>query len=230
MLAESGRFDHLMFASYDIDAPGYWALADYAARNGWSVNGFYLAHLQGELLQRAVRDEMTSGFESNALYIFLYGNQLQQERLAGQLHFYRIDGILVGSVEPLPLKEAEPVTAVAADLSRCGVGPGGTETQVSAEGVTIAPGEMISTDEWMLQAGTYFVTVRGKNLDHSFIHSSYRAEDQSRVEQDTLFFTGDPDCMVFRITEEESIIGWCIQVHTLDDTPVQIDSITVEAG
>ena len=29
---------------------------------------------------------------------------------------------------------------------------------------------------------------------------------------------------------KQIVIGWCIQVHTLDDTPVQIDSITVEAG
>ena len=41
---------------------------------------------------------------------------------------------------------------------------------------------------------------------------------------------GTPDEMVFQFTLGEPVIGWQVQVHTLDDTPIRIDSITVEAG
>ncbi len=229
MLAESGRFDHLMFASYDIDAPGYWALADYAARNGWSVNGFYLAHLQGELLQRTIQGELNT-LETDALYVFLDGNQLRQSQLEGQLHFYRIDGILVGSVEPLPLEEAPAPGPVEVDLARCGTDRTDAQTLITAEGVTIAGGEMISTNAWTLQPGQYTVTLRGEGFDHSYIHCGASGADGLLVDQDIVFLTGEPEKMVFQFSVAEPLIDWCIQVHTLDDTPVQIDSITVEAG
>lgn len=229
MLAERGRFDHLMFASYDIDAPGYWALADYAARNGWSVNGFYLAHLQGELLQRTIQGELNT-LETDALYVFLDGNQLRQSQLEGQLHFYRIDGILVGSVEPLPLEEAPAPGPVEVDLARCGTDRTDAQTLITAEGVTIAGGEMISTNAWTLQPGQYTVTLRGEGFDHSYIHCGASGADGLLVDQDIVFLTGEPEKMVFQFSVAEPLIDWCIQVHTLDDTPVQIDSITVEAG
>lgn len=229
MLAESGRFDHLMFASYDIDAPGYWALADYAARNGWSVNGFYLAHLQGELLQRTIQGELNT-LETDALYVFLDGNQLRQSQLEGQLHFYRIDGILVGSVEPLPLEEAPAPGPVEVDLARCGTDRTDAQTSITAEGVTIAGGEMISTNAWTLQPGQYTVTLRGEGFDHSYIHCGASGADGLLVDQDIVFLTGEPEKMVFQFSVAEPLIDWCVQVHTLDDTPVQIDSITVEAG
>lgn len=229
MLAERGRFDHLMFASYDIDAPGYWALADYAARNGWSVNGFYLAHLQGELLQRTIQGELNT-LETDALYVFLDGNQLRQSQLEGQLHFYRIDGILVGSVEPLPLEEAPAPGPVEVDLARCGTDRTDAQTSITAEGVTIAGGEMISTNAWTLQPGQYTVTLRGEGFDHSYIHCGASGADGLLVDQDIVFLTGEPEKMVFQFSVAEPLIDWCIQVHTLDDTPVQIDSITVEAG
>lgn len=229
MLAESGRFDHLMFASYDIDAPGYWALADYAARNGWSVNGFYLAHLQGELLQRTIQGELNT-LETDALYVFLDGNQLRQSQLEGQLHFYRIDGILVGSVEPLPLEEAPAPGPVEVNLARCGTDRTDAQTSITAEGVTIAGGEMISTNAWTLQPGQYTVTLRGEGFDHSYIHCGASGADGLLVDQDIVFLTGEPEKMVFQFSVAEPLIDWCIQVHTLDDTPVQIDSITVEAG
>ena len=229
MLAESGRFDHLMFASYDIDAPGYWALADYAARNGWSVNGFYLAHLQGELLQRTIQGELNT-LETDALYVFLDGNQLRQSQLEGQLHFYRIDGILVGSVEPLPLEEAPAPGPVEVDLAHCGTDRTDAQTLITAEGVTIAGGEMISTNAWTLKPGQYTVTLRGEGFDHSYIHCGASGADGLLVDQDIVFLTGEPEKMVFQFSVAEPLIDWCIQVHTLDDTPVQIDSITVEAG
>ena len=229
MLAESGRFDHLMFASYDIDAPGYWALADYAARNGWSVNGFYLAHLQGELLQRTIQGELNT-LETDALYVFLDGNQLRQSQLEGQLHFYRIDGILVGSVESLPLEEAPAPGPVEVDLARCGTDRTDAQTSITAEGVTIAGGEMISTNAWTLQPGQYTVTLRGEGFDHSYIHCGAPGADGLLVDQDIVFLTGEPEKMVFQFSVAEPLIDWCVQVHTLDDTPVQIDSITVEAG
>ena len=227
-IAASGRYDHLMFASHDIDAPGYWALVNYAAQNDMSVNSFYLAHMDGELLQRTIQGELNT-LEADALYVFLEGNQLRQIQLEGQLHFYRIDGILIGSVEPLDLPEAQP-GPVAVDLARVGTDRADAQTVATAQGVTIAGGEMISTNAWTLQPGQYTVTLRGEGFDHSYIHCGYQGESPLMTELDIVFLTGTPDEMVFQFTLREPVIGWQVQVHTLDDTPIRIDSITVEAG
>ena len=154
----------------------------------------------------------------------------RQSQLEGQLHFYRIDGILVGSVEPLPLEEAPAPGPVEVDLARCGTDRTDAQTLITAEGVTIAGGEMISTNAWTLQPGQYTVTLRGEGFDHSYIHCGASGADGLLVDQDIVFLTGEPEKMVFQFSVAEPLIDWCIQVHTLDDTPVQIDSITVEAG
>lgn len=228
-IAESGQFSHLMFASYDIDAAGYWDLVDYAARNGWSVNSFYLAHLQGGLLQRTIQGELNT-LEQDALYVFLDGNQLRQEQMAGQLHFYRIDGLMVGSVDPLPLKEAAAPGPVAVDLARCTTDRTDAASTISAAGVTIAGGEMVSTNGWSLQPGQYTVTLRGSGFDHSYIHCGCPGADGLLEDMDIVFLTGKPDEMVFQFTVAEPVIDWQVQVHTLDSAPVQINGITVEAG
>ena len=89
---------------------------------------------------------------------------------------------------------------------------------------------MISTNAWTLQPGQYTVTLRGEGFDHSYIHCGASGADGLLVDQDIVFLTGEPEKMVFQFSVAEPLIDWCIQVHTLDDTPVQIDSITVEAG
>ena len=39
-LAQSGRFSHLAFASFDFEHEEFWDLAAFAAENGWTSNSF----------------------------------------------------------------------------------------------------------------------------------------------------------------------------------------------
>lgn len=224
VIAEDGRFRHMAFASYDIGTQDYWQLVSYAADNGWTLNCFYLAHIQYDLMVRTVQGELNE-LSPDTLYIFREGDELNRERLDGQLHFYRIDGILVGSVDPLPLTEAG-FGPVQVELSRCSATEGGS-TQVSGEQVVIQPGEMISTNTWQLYPGTYEVTIHGADLDHSYIHSGYQDADAGWTEQEIVFLTGEPDEMVFQFTIYEPVIGWSVQIHTLDDTPLTVTGIEV---
>lgn len=225
-IAQDQHFQHLAFASYDIETPAYWPLVSYAADNGWTVNCFYLAHIQYDLMLRTVQGELNN-LSADTLYVFLEGDALNQARLSDQLHFYRIDGILVGSVDPLPLPEAEQRVAEV-NLARSTATEGGT-TEITADRITIQPGEMISTNSWQLNPGVYTVTIQGSGLDHSYIHSGYQWESQW-VDQDIVFLTGKPDEMVFQFTLSQPVIGWSIQIHTLDDTPVVVTDIEVSAA
>lgn len=80
---------------------------------------------------------------------------------------------------------------------------------------------------WQLYPGTYVVTIHGSDLDHSYIHSGYQNTDAQWTEQDIVFLTGEPEEMVFQFTVGEPVIGWSVQIHTLDDTPLTVTGIEV---
>lgn len=223
-IAREGNFRHMAFASYDMGTPDYWQLIGYAAENHWTINCFYLAHVQYDLMVRTVQGELNT-LSPDTLYIFREGDELNQVRLAGLLHFYRVDGILVGSVNPLPLTEAE-VRPAKVNLARS-TATGDGSTLITADEVLVQPGDMISTNTWQLYPGNYVVTIRGANLDHSSIQSGYQDAEDGWTRQNIVFLTGEPDEMVFQFTAYDPVIGWSIQIYTQDDTPVTVNDIQV---
>lgn len=226
VIAQSGQFEHMAFASYIVDVPEYWSLANYAAQNHWTVNCFYLAHIQYDLMEVTLEGDLST-LSPDTLYVFLERSELNQYYLAGQLHFYRIDGILVGSVEPLPLPEAS-LQPAKMNLLRCS-SRDEEATVIGEDQIIIMPGEMIISDEWKLNPSTYIVTIRGENLDHSYIHSGYETEEEW-VEQEIVFLTGNANEISFQMSVGEVTDLWNVQVHALDDTPVIITSIEISVA
>lgn len=227
MIAQSGQFEHLAFSSYLVDTPEYWSLVNYAVQNHWTTNCFYLAHIQTDLMENTLEGDLNT-LSADTLYVFLERSELNQYYLAGQLHFYRIDGILVGSVDPLPLPEAalEPAKM---NLSRCSA-PEGQKTVVAEDQITILPGEMLISDEWKLNPSTYIVTIHGENLDHSYVHSGYENSEEEWVDQDIVFLTGNAEEISFQMSVGEVTNLWNVQIHTLDDTPVILTGIDISVA
>ena len=154
VIAQSGQFQHMAFASYTVDIPEYWSLVNYAAQNHWTVNCFYLAHIQRDLMENTLWGDLNT-LSSDTLYVFLEGGEMNQYYLSGKLHFYRIDGILVGSVEPLPLEEAEK-QPVEMNLLHCNAPDCQGYWVQSRNQITIMPGEIspIISDSWKLNPST----------------------------------------------------------------------------
>lgn len=214
----------MAFASYDIDSPQFWSLAYYANQNDWTVNCFYLAHIQYDLMESTLQGELND-LSPDTLYVFWGKDELNRSRLEERFHFYRFDDILVGSVEPLPFSEAEPESAGMA-LTDCSVTEEGSSV-VSAEKIVIAPGEMMTSDEWSLAPGAYEVTIQGENLTNSYIHSGYWTADEQWADLDIVFLKGEENEMTFQFTIHEWNRGWNVQIHALNDTPVTVTKIEV---
>lgn len=227
VIAQSGQFQHMAFATYIVDIPEYWSLVNYAAQNHWTVNCFYLAHIQEDLMENTLRGDLNT-LSSDTLYVFLEGGEMNQYYLSDKLHFYRIDGILVGSVEPLPLEEAEK-QPVKMNLLHCNA-PDSKDTVISQNQITIMPGEMIVSDSWKLNPSTYIVVIHGENLDHSYVHSGYQTMEEEWVDQDIVFLTGNANEVSFQMSIGEVIDLWNVQVHALDETPVVITSIEISVA
>lgn len=222
-LAADGRFTHLAFASFDFEHDEFWDLAAFAADHGWTSNSFYMGHMDGNLAAVTLAGEMNE-LSSDTLYVFVDEDQLARQNFA--LHYYRLDGLLIGSVEPLELDpDPDPgIPAHAMDLRLADV----TGGSLTAAGVELGSGGQMLTGAWMLFPGSYQVTLTGSGFDHSYIYARHGLINQETTTLDIEFTGIAPDTMTFTFTTGTPLFYWRVGVHTLDDTPLTVTDIMVE--
>ena len=223
-LAASGQFTHLAFASFDFEHDEFWDLAAFAADNGWTSNSFYMGHMDGNLAAVTLAGEMNA-LAPDTLYAFVDEDVLARNDFA--LYYYRLDGVLLGSVEPidgLTEESADAAPARTMALEKSSVINGTAD----ADGVTLGSGGELLTEAWMLFPGNYRVTLTGSGFDHSYIYARHGLINQETYKMDVNFTGIAPDEMVFEFSTGEPLYYWRTAVHALDDTPLTITAIKVE--
>ena len=223
-LAASGQFTHLAFASFDFEHDEFWDLAAFAADHGWTSNSFYMGHMDGNLAAVTLAGEMNA-LAPDTLYAFVDEDALTRKDFA--LHYYRLDGVLLGSVEPidgLTEESADTAPAHTMTLEKSSVINGTAD----ADGVVLSSGGELLTEAWMLFPGNYRVTLTGSGFDHSYIYARHGLINQETYKMDINFTGIAPDEMVFEFSTGEPLYYWRTAVHALDDTPLTITAIKVE--
>ncbi len=223
-LAASGQFTHLAFASFDFEHDEFWDLAAFAADHGWTSNSFYMGHMDGNLAAVTLAGEMNA-LAPDTLYAFVDEDALARNDFA--LHYYRLDGVLLGSVEPidgLTEESADTDPAHTMTLEKSSVINGTAD----ADGVVLSSGGELLTEAWMLFPGNYRVTLTGSGFDHSYIYARHGLINQETYKMDVNFTGIAPDEMVFEFSTGEPLYYWRTAVHALDDTPLTITAIKVE--
>ena len=223
-LAASGQFTHLAFASFDFEHDEFWDLAAFAADHGWTSNSFYMGHMDGNLAAVTLAGEMNA-LALDTLYAFVDEDALARNDFA--LHYYRLDGVLLGSVElidGLTEESADTVPAHTMALEKSSVINGTAD----ADGVVLSSGGELLTEAWMLFPGNYRVTLTGSGFDHSYIYARHGLINQETYKMDVNFTGIAPDEMVFEFSTGEPLYYWRTAVHALDDTPLTITAIKVE--
>ena len=223
-LAASGQFTHLAFASFDFEHDEFWDLAAFAADHGWTSNSFYMGHMDGNLAAVTLAGEMNA-LAPDTLYAFVDEDALARNDFA--LHYYRLDGVLLGSVEPidgLTEESADAAPAHTMALEKSSVINGTAD----ADGVVLSSGGELLTEAWMLFPGNYRVTLTGSGFDHSYIYARHGLINQETYKMDVNFTGIAPDEMVFEFSTGEPLYYWRTAVHALDDTPLTITVIKVE--
>ena len=223
-LAASGQFTHLAFASFDFEHDEFWDLAAFAADHGWTSNSFYMGHMDGNLAAVTLAGEMNA-LAPDTLYAFVDEDALARNDFA--LHYYRLDGVLLGSVEPidgLTEESADAAPAHTMALEKSSVINGTAD----ADGVVLSSGGELLTEAWMLFPGSYRVTLTGSGFDHSYIYARHGLINQETYKMDVNFTGIAPDEMVFEFSTGEPLYYWRTAVHALDDTPLTITAIKVE--
>ena len=223
-LAASGQFTHLAFASFDFEHDEFWDLAAFAADHGWTSNSFYMGHMDGNLAAVTLAGEMNA-LAPDTLYAFVDEDALARNDFA--LHYYRLDGVLLGSVEPidsLTEESADTAPSHTIALEKSSVINGTAD----ADGVVLSSGGELLTEAWMLFPGNYRVTLTGSGFDHSYIYARHGLINQETYKMDVNFTGIAPDEMVFEFSTGEPLYYWRTAVHALDDTPLTITAIKVE--
>ena len=223
-IAASGKYSHLAFATFDFEHDEFWDLVDFAADHGWTSNSFYMAHMDGNLAAVTLPGELNE-LSADTLYAFIDEDELA--RNSYDLHYYRLDGILIGSVEPIDGIEEEPAPEVPAhtmDLTKSDL----INAHFADGSVGLETGGEMMTEEWTLFPGRYRVTLTGSGFDHSYIYARYGLINQETYKLDIDFTGIDPNEMTFEFTATEMLHYWRTAVHTLDDANVTVNSVTVE--
>ena len=223
-IAASGKYSHLAFATFDFEHDEFWDLVDFAADHSWTSNSFYMAHMDGNLAAVTLPGELNE-LSADTLYAFIDEDELARNSF--DLHYYRLDGILIGSVEPIDGLEEESAPETPGcemNLKRSDVING----DISRDGVTLTTGGELMTEEWTLFPGRYRVTLTGSGFDHSYIYARYGLINQETYKLDINFTGIDPNEMTFEFTATEMLHYWRTAVHALDDTPITITAIKVE--
>ena len=223
-IAASGKYSHLAFATFDFEHDEFWDLVDFAADHGWTSNSFYMAHMDGNLAAVTLPGELNE-LSTDTLYAFIDEDELA--RNSYDLHYYRLDGILIGSVEPIDGIKEEPAPEVPAhtmDLTKSDVDP----LFLAADGIVLGMNGEMMTEEWTLFPGRYRVTLTGSGFDHSYIYARYGLINEETYKLDIDFTGIDPNEMTFEFTATEMLHYWRTAVHTLDDANVTVNSVTVE--
>ena len=223
-IAASGKYSHLAFASFDFEHDEFWDLVDFAADHGWTSNSFYMAHMDGNLAAVTLPGELNE-LSADTLYAFIDEDELT--RNSYDLHYYRLDGILIGSVEPIDGLEEDPAPEVPAhtmDLTKSDL----INAHYADGSVGLETGGEMMTEEWTLFPGRYRVTLTGSGFDHSYIYARYGLINQETYKLDIDFTGIDPNEMTFEFTATEMLHYWRTAVHALDDTPIAVTVIKVE--
>lgn len=123
------------------------------------------------------------------------------------LHYYRLDGILLGSVEPIHGLTEEPAVDIPAHtmaLQKSSVINGTAD----ADTVTLNEGGELLTEAWMLFPGSYRVTLTGSGFDHSYIYARHGLINQDTYKMEVNFTGIAPDEMVFEFSPGEPLYYW----------------------
>ena len=225
-VADSGRIRHLAFASLDSGSSTFWGCAVLAAENDWTLNSFYLAHMDTVTAADSIPAQLNDP-QPATLYVFSSrGDELRREMYG--LNYYRLDGVLVGSLEELPLPAAEPASdTVAVDLSTLGFAQDSASTHDADRGITLAGGESVSGTGWTLLPGRYVCTIRGEGLDHCYVRSGYHLEKQPYQALDIVFLEGNAQVVSFQFDLGQNAHGWEFAVHTLDERSLRLTEVTL---
>jgi len=167
---ENTDVKHIVFtspSSIETNHPLLYSFTDWAAKNKMTINTFYFARSISEQVKKNLQDALEDITPEN-LYVFFEANKM--ECLKYDLHYYAVDGCIIGSVEKI--QGYEELDKKFFDLSWTF---GNNQYMNEGNGVDTEEGRLLFAHGysygpyWWVPAGDASVEISGENLDKTWI-------------------------------------------------------------
>ena len=217
-----GSIKHVVLLSRFTQFPSEtgWSLANWAMDNKLTLNDFYFARDNSDVYTKS-RVALIANPDASELFIMDSACVLVPAAM--DLNYYRVDGLIVGSVDPIPGQTvADPKDFLS---SRYTFGDGYFANGEEKDGVRYlhADGESFGP-YWSLAKGTYQVVVNGTNLTQCNVQS-YSLAGQLPHEISAL--TAQDDQISFTVTIAEDTFSFEVSLFNQASDDVRLDSIDI---
>ena len=162
LIAEDSNKEHIIYYSLP-EQPLLYSITKWALDNDKTVNNFYFARSVGGKFEKS-RDDALRDLSTNDLFIF---NAIDKPQCVKYpLHYYSVDGLIVGSADPIGNFKEIPKEELETYVWTFGMNTYLSENggQDSEEGRILYPGGYSFGPYWPLSAGGWSVIVTGKNI------------------------------------------------------------------
>lgn len=224
-LSEQDALQHMQFVTKNWEGTHFYDICNFAAEQNWTINTFYLPHTDGGLMEATIAGEMNE-LRSDTVYVFLDLEKLGAANYP--LNYYSLDGVLIGTLDPLPLPQAAPAMVYPLSPAKNFHADAGAvvEGGPSADSIRLVQGS-VSGPGVSLLPGRYEVSLEGTGFDHSYVYAGWAQRHYPYHKLDIIWLEGTAEKLVFQFSIEEMAFGWDVAVHMLDDTPITVTSFTV---
>lgn len=172
-IAQNDDIRHVVYFS-TVEQPMMYSITNWAMQNRKTVNNFYFARLIDDKVSDSTKDAFNT-LSNDTLFIFNKEECLST--LQYDLHYYQIDGLIVGCVDRISDFEEMLDSDVALNwnfkdnlyLSE----NGGLDTENGRE---IYPGGLSFGPYWSVPKGKYMITIQGEQMQSGlevFIYSQH---------------------------------------------------------
>ena len=178
-IAKDKSIKHIVYYSLP-DQTDMYSITKWALDNDKTVNNFYFARTLGNHII-ANRNKALKNPSSDSIFIFNINEK--QDCSKYPLHYYFIDGFIVGSVEPITgfneISNNGLYNTWTFGLNSYISENGGQDTE---SGRILYPGGYSFGPYWPLSAGIWSITISGENISETTEVNIYAAQGNSPIE------------------------------------------------
>lgn len=226
-LYNNGELEHVVLATsfQSFTDNQKWSLADWALSHSITLNDFYLSRDNTAEREKSF-NEAIAQIDNHEMFVFNSKSLLST--LKYDMHYYDIDGFVVGSSKSLTSISEMPQeqrSVLIDEMQDNTVNNGNTENGVR----TIMPGGMSYGPYWIVPSGNYVLTLTGAGLDNSTITISSQGTGYS----ETIIFDSSTilnDQLSVEVNISKDINDLEVLVQNIGETNIELYEIKLEAA
>ncbi len=221
-IAQRKEIQHVVYFSM-VETPMMYSITDWAMQNDKTVNNFYFAR---SIDDRVLESRIYAFNELSDDTLFIFKQDECMWTLLYDLHYYQIDGLIIGYRDKIPGYQEMLNTDV---LLKRNFGDnlylsenGGIDTE---NGRKIYPGGLSYGPYWRIPKGKYIITIEGKNLPENLDISIYSMYGE--LNHDFEVLSSYPSEIKLTISFDEDVDNLEVAIRNTMERTILVKSIEI---